>query len=199
MGGGNVLKTGNILNRTKRNKIEYDYRYKHLLLIAGGEEIIIELSKDTMLKETTYSAKSNLLFFDADETWGRAVGVGSNEQAAIDMCLKEIKNYLKCEFVSNFKEVNLPQKFTYIYKRKTIILYFEQNGNNFSILTPKGRKEIVTDSIVDYITKNPKEFKNDSVDNYSPQLFNMYNFSEPFDAKAKKYAPNGKAINLNKE
>lgn len=197
--GGNVLKTGNILNRTKRNKIEYDYRYKHLRLIAGGEEIIIELSKDTMLKETTYSAKSNLLFFDADETWGRAVGVGSNEQAALDMCLKEIKNYLKCEFVSNFKEVDLPQKFTYIYKRKTIILYFEQNGNNFSILTPKGRKEIVTDSIVDYITKNPKEFKNDSVDNYSPQLFNMYNFSEPFDAKAKKYAPNGKAINLNKE
>lgn len=197
--GGNVLKTGNILNRTKRNKIEYDYRYKHLLLIAGGKEIIIELSKDTMLKETTYSAKSNLLFFDADETWGRAVGVGSNEQAALDMCLKEIKNYLKCEFVSNFKEVDLPQKFTYIYKRKTIILYFEQNGNNFSILTPKGRKEIVTDSIVDYITKNPKEFKNDSVDNYSPQLFNMYNFSEPFDAKAKKYAPNGKAINLNKE
>ena len=194
-----MLKTGNIVNRTKRNKIEYDYRYKHLLLIAGGEEIIIELSKDTMLKETTYSAKSNLLFFDADETWGRAVGVGSNEQAALDMCLKEIKNYLKCEFVSNFKEVDLPQKFTYIYKRKTIILYFEQNGNNFSILTPKGRKEIVTDSIVDYITKNPKEFKNDSVDNYSPQLFNMYNFSEPFDAKAKKYAPNGKATNRNKE
>lgn len=194
-----MLKTGRILNRTKRNKIEYDYRYKHLLLIAGGEEIIIELSKDTMLKETTYSAKSNLLFFDADETWGRAVGVGSNEQAALDMCLKEIKNYLKCEFVSNFKEVDLPKKFTYIYKRKTIILYFEQNGNNFSILTPKGRKEIVTDSIVDYITKNPKEFKNDSVDNYSPQLFNMYNFSEPFDAKAKKYAPKGKTINLNKE
>lgn len=179
--------------------IEYDYRYKHLLLIAGGEEIIIELSKDTMLKETTYSAKSNLLFFDADETWGRAVGVGSNEQAALDMCLKEIKNYLNCEFVSNFKEVDLPQKFTYIYKRKTIILYFEQNGNNFSILTPKGRKEIVTDSIVDYITKNPKEFKNDSVDNYSPQLFNMYHFSEPFDAKAKKYFPKGKTINLNKE
>lgn len=194
-----MLKTGRILNRTKRNKIEYDYRYKHLLLIAGGEEIIIELSKDTMLKETTYSAKSNLLFFDADETWGRAVGVGGNEQAALDMCLKEIKNYLKCEFVSNFKEVDLPKKFTYIYKRKTIILYFEQNGNNFSILTPKGRKEIVTDSIVDYITKNPKEFKNDSVDNYSPQLFNMYNFSEPFDAKAKKYAPKGKTINLNKE
>lgn len=194
-----MLKTGRILNRNKRNKIEYDYRYKYLRLIVGGEEIIIELSKDTMLKETTYSAKSNLLFFDADETWGRAVGVGSNEQAALDMCLKEIKNYLKCEFVSNFKEVNLPQKFTYINKRKTIILYFEQNGNNFSILTPKGRKEIVTDSIVDYITKNPKEFKNDSVDNYSPQLFNMYNFSEPFDAKAKKYAPNGKAINLNKE
>ncbi len=194
-----MLKIGSILNRTKRNKIEYDYRYKHLLLIAGGEEIIIELSKDTMLKETTYSAKTNLLFFGADETWGRAVGVGSNEQSALDMCLKEIKNYLKCEFVSNFKKVDLPQKFTYIYKRKTIILYIEQNGNNFSILTPKGRKEIVTDSIVDYITKNPKEFKNDSVDSYSPQLFNMYNFSEPFDAKAKKYFPNGKAKSLNKE
>ncbi len=194
-----MLGCHNRIKQIRRNKIEYDYRYKHLLLIAGGEEIIIELSKDTMLKEITYSAKSNLLFFDADETWGRAVGVGSNEQAALDMCLKEIKNYLNCEFVSNFKEVDLPQKFTYIYKRKTIILYFEQNGNNFSILTPKGRKEIVTDSIVDYITKNPKEFKNDSVDNYSPQLFNMYHFSEPFDAKTKKYFPTGKAININKE
>lgn len=194
-----MLGCHNRLKHIKRNKIEYDYRYKHLLLIAGGEEIIIELSKDTMLKETTYSAKSNFLFFDADETWGRAVGVGSNEQAALDMCLKEIKNYLKCEFVSNFKEVDLPQKFTYIYKRKTIILYIEQNGDNFSILTPKGRKEIVADSIVDYITKNPKEFKNDSVDNYSPQLFNMHNFSEPFGVKAKKYFPNGKAINLSKE
>ena len=67
--------------------IEYDYRYKHLQLIAGHNKIIIELSKDTMFKQTSFYVKSNLLFLDNDETWGHAVWVGSNEQDALKMCL----------------------------------------------------------------------------------------------------------------
>ena len=78
--------------------IEYDYRYKHLQLIAGHNKIIIELSKDTMFKQTSFSVKSNLLFLENDETWGHAVGVGSNEQDALKMCLAEIKDYLNYEF-----------------------------------------------------------------------------------------------------
>ncbi len=170
--------------------IEYDYRYKHLQLNAGPHKIIIELSKDNMFKKTSYSVKSNLLFLDDDETWGYAVGVGGNEQDAINMCIDEIENYTGYHIdTSSIIEINLPKKFTFIYKKRTIILYIEQVDGNFVILTPNGKKNIITDNIVEYISNNPKEFMKDSVDNYSEQIFEMYNFSKPFDAMTKKYNP----------
>lgn len=175
--------------------IEYDYRYKHLQLIAGAHKMIIELSRDNMFNEISYSAKSNLLFLDNDETWGHAVGVGGNEEDAVKMCLAEIRDYLNYEFTPIMKELNIPKKITFIYKRRTIILYIEQLDNNFSILTKNGRKNIITDNIVEYIADNPKEFINDSVDNYSEQLFKMHNFSKPFDAMTKKYN-NSETCNL---
>ena len=101
--------------------IEYDYRYKHLQLIAGPHKIIIELSKDNMFKETSYSVKSNLLFLDNDETWGHAVGVGNNEQDALKMCLSEIRNYLNYEFTPILQELDMPKKFTFIYKNRFFI------------------------------------------------------------------------------
>lgn len=140
-----------------------------------------------MFNEISYSAKSNLLFLDNDETWGHAVGVGGNEEDAVKMCLAEIRDYLNYEFTPIMQELNIPKKITFIYKRRTIILYIEQLDNNFSILTKNGRKNIVTNDIVEYIANNPKEFVNDSVDNYSEQLFKMYNFNKPFDAMTKKY------------
>ena len=48
-----------------------------------------------MFGETSYSVKSNLLFLDNDETWSHAVGVGSNEYDALNMCIDEIENYRK--------------------------------------------------------------------------------------------------------
>lgn len=123
--------------------IEYDYRYKHLQLIAGAHKMIIELSRDNMFNEISYSAKSNLLFLDNDETWGHAVGVGGNEEDAVKMCLAEIRDYLNYEFTPIMQELNIPKKITFIYKRRTIILYIEQLDNNFSILTKNGRKNIV--------------------------------------------------------
>lgn len=175
--------------------IEYDYRYKHLQLIAGAHKMIIELSRDNMFNEISYSAKSNLLFLDNDETWGHAVGVGGKEEDAVKMCLAEIRDYLNYEFTPIMQELNIPKKITFIYKRRTIILYIEQLDNNFSILTKNGRKNIITDDIVEYIANNPKEFINDSVDNYSEQLFKMHNFSKPFDAMTKKYN-NSETCNL---
>ena len=175
--------------------IEYDYRYKHLQLITGAHKMIIELSRDNMFNEISYSAKSNLLFLDNDETWGHAVGVGRNEEDAVKMCLAEIRDYLNYEFTPIMQELNIPKKITFIYKRRTIILYIEQLDNNFSILTKNGRKNIVTNNIVEYIANNPKEFINDSVDNYSEQLFKMHNFSKPFDAMTKKYN-NSETCNL---
>ncbi len=169
--------------------IEYDYGYKHLQLMAGAQEIIVELSKDTMFKETSYSAKSNLLFWDTnEEAWGHAAGVGRNEQDALKMCIGEIENYTNHNVDMNLMtEIDIPKRFTFIYKKRTGILYIKQKDNNFSILTSKGRIEVITDDIVEYISKKPKEFVNCSVDDYSEQLFKTYNFSKPFDEMYEKY------------
>lgn len=168
--------------------IEYDYRYKHLQIIAGSVKMIVELSKDTMLNETTYSAKSNLLFFDKDETWGHAVGVGSDEQEALKMCFGEIKEYTGYDVdVNQITEINLPKKIVIEYKHKPIVLFAEQNGDNYSFLTPNGRKNIVADDIIRYICDHVKEFKNDDVDYHDEKLFEKYNFSKPFDAMSKNY------------
>lgn len=175
--------------------IEYDYSYKYIQLTAGSEKIIIELSKDNMFGEMSYAAKSNLLFFDNDETWGHAVGVGSNEQEALNMCFSEIKNYLNYEFPLITQEVEMPQKFTFIYKRQTVVLYIENCGNDYSILTSKGRKNIITEDIVEFISRNPKEFVKISLDDFSEEFFRIYGFKKPFDAMIKKYK-NSEICNL---
>lgn len=165
---------------------KYRYDYKYLNLKINSLNIIIELSKDNTLGNTSYSAKTNLMFKDKYGDWGHAVGVGSNEQEALEMCLAEIKGYLNYEFSPIFKELNIPTKIVFEYKKKTIVLNIEQLDNTFSILTPKGRKNIITDDIVQYISNNYKEFIHDSVDNYSEKLFKMYNFNKTFDAMTEK-------------
>lgn len=167
--------------------LKYDYGYRHLQIMIDRLKIIVELSEDTMLNGKTFCAKSDLMFQDEQGDWGHAVGVGSNEQDALDMCLSEIRDYLKHDFTPVMQEIDLPKRFTYIYKKRTIVLQIEQSENNFSILTPYGRKNINTDNIVEYISKNQKEFKKDSVDDYSEELFKKYNFKKPFDTLTQKY------------
>lgn len=174
---------------------KYRYNYKYLNLKIKSLNIVIELAKDNTLGNTSYSAKTNLMFKDEYEDWGHAVGVGSNEQDALKMCLTEIREYLNQEFSPVLEELNIPTKIVFEYKKKTIVLNIEQLDNCFSVLTTNGRKNIITDDIVEYIANNPKEFINDSVDNYSEQLFKMHNFSKPFDAMTKKYN-NSETCNL---
>lgn len=166
---------------------KYRYDYKYLNLKINSLNIVIELSKDNTLGNTSYSAKTNFMFKDEYGDWGHAVGVGSNEQDALNMCLLEIREYLNYEFPPTFEELKMPTKIVFEYKKRTIVLNIEYLDNCFSILTPKGRKNIDTDDIIEYISNNPKEFINDSVDNYSEQLFKMYNFNKTFDAMTKKY------------
>lgn len=176
--------------------MKYDYGYKHLQILTNKFKIIIELSEDTMLNGKTFCAKSNLMFQDEYGDWGHAVGVGRNEQDALNMCIDEIENYTGHHIdMSLITEINLPKKIVFEYKKRTVVLNIEQVDGNFSILTPNGRKNIITYNIVEYIADNPKEFINDSVDNYCEQLFKMHNFSKPFDAMTKKY-DNSETCNL---
>lgn len=176
--------------------MKYDYGYRHLQILTNKFKIIIELSEDTMLNGKTFCAKSNLMFQDEYGDWGHAAGVGRNEQDALKMCIDEIENYTSHHIDMNLiTEINLPKKIVFEYKKQTIVLYVEQSKESFSILTSNGRKNIITDNIVEYIANNPKEFVNDSVDNYSEQLFKMHNFSKPFDAMTKKYN-NSETCNL---
>lgn len=167
---------------------KYRYNYKYLNLKIKSLNIVIELAKDNTLGNTSYSAKTNLMFQDEYKDWGHAVGVGSSEQDALKMCLAEIREYLNNEFSLVIEELmSIPTKIVFEYKKKIIVLNIEQVDNNFSILTPKGRKNIITEDIVEYISNNPKEFINDSVENYSEQLFKKYNFNKTFDAMTSKY------------
>lgn len=177
--------------------MKYDYRYKYLQLIAGSQKIIIELNEDTTLGGKTFGAKSDFMFQDEYGDWGHAVGVGKNEQAALNMCINEIENYTGYHIdTSLITEINLPKKIVFEYKKRIITLNIEQIDNNYSILTPKGRKNIVTDNLVECISKNPKEFIKDNIDGYSEQFFKLYNFDKPFDALTKKYTLNN-SLNKN--
>ena len=168
--------------------MKYDYGYKHIQVLVDKFKIIIELSEDTMFNKKTFCAKSDLMFQDEFGDWGHAAGVGRNEQEALKMCIGEIENYTNHNVDMNLMtEIDIPKRFTFIYKKRTGILYIKQKDNNFSILTSKGRVEVITDDIVEYISKKPKEFVNCSVDNYSEQLFKTYNFSKPFDEMYEKY------------
>ncbi|MBE5741193.1 MAG: hypothetical protein E7351_01505 [Clostridiales bacterium] len=167
---------------------KYRYNYKYLNLKFKSLNIVIELAKDNTWGNTSYSAKTNLMFKDEYDDWGHAAGVGRNEQDALNMCIDEIEHYTGHQIdMSLITEINLAKKIVFEYKKQTIVLNIEQIDNNFSILTPNGRKNIITDNIIEYISNNLKEFINDSVDNYSEELFKMYNFSKPFDAMTKKY------------
>lgn len=166
-------------------KFRYDYKYLNLKIKSLN--IVVELAKDNTFGNTSYSAKTNFMFKDEYGDWGHAVGVGDNEQDALNMCLSELSKYLNCEISPTIEQLNMPTKIVFEWKKKTIVLNIEQFDNYFSILMPKGRKNIITKDIVEYISNNPKEFINDSVDNYSEQLFKMFNFGKPFDAMTKKY------------
>ena len=174
---------------------KYRYGYKYLNLKINSLNIVIELAKDNTLGNTSYSAKTNLMFQDEYGDWGHAVGVGSNEQDALKMCLSEIRDYLNHEFTPIIEKLDIPTKIVFEYKRQTIVLNVERNDNNFRILTLNGIKNIIADDIIEYISKNPKEFVDDSVDKYSEQLFKKYNFNKPFDAMTKKYN-NSETCNL---
>lgn len=65
---------------------KYRYDYKYLNLKINSLNIVIELSKDNTLSNTSYSAKTNYMFKDEYVDWGHAVGVGNNEQDALNMC-----------------------------------------------------------------------------------------------------------------
>lgn len=166
---------------------KYRYDYKYLNLKNKSLNIVIELARDNTFGNALYSAKTNFMFKDEYGDWGHAVGVGNNEQEALKMCLQEICKYLNCEISPTIEDLKMPTKIVFECKKKTIVLNIEQYDNYFSILTPKGRKNIITTDIVEYISNHPKEFIHDSIDNYSEQFFKMYNFSKPFDAMTKKY------------
>ena len=168
--------------------LKYDYAYKYLHLPMEKLKIILELSVDTMTGKKNVCAKSNLLFQDEYGDWGHAVGVASEEQEALKMCFGEIKEYTGYDVdVNQITEINLPKKIVIEYKHKPIVLFVEQNGDNYSFLTPNGRKDVVTDDIIRYICGHVKEFKNDDVDYHDEKLFAKYNFSKPFDAMSKNY------------
>lgn len=165
---------------------KYRYDYKYLNLKIKSLDIIVELAKDNTSGNTLYSAKTNIMFKDEYGDWGHAVGVGNNEQEALKMCLAEICEYLNYEMSPTIENLEMPTKIVFEWKKKTIVLHIEEYDNYFSVLTPKGRKNIITNNIVEYISSHPKEFINDSINNYSEQLFKMFNFSKPFDAMTKK-------------
>ena len=175
--------------------IEYDYRYKHLQLIAGNCKIIIELSKDNMFKEINYSAKSNLLFLDNDETWGHAVGVGSSEEDALKMCYKELEQYLGLTFdksiTDNISILDIPKQITIENKTDIIILLVKTENNHQVILTNQGKIIIGQDvNIIDYLNKNIKLFINKGINNSSDEFLELNEFSPIFNRLSSKYTPN---------
>lgn len=168
---------------------KYRHDYKYLQLKINMLNIIIELSKDNTFGEMTYSAKTNVMFQDEYGDWGHAVGVGQTEKDALDMCINEIRDYVKQNFSLQFKNVSIPQKFVYDFKNNIIVLNINENNGEYTILTPNGSKNIGKVNIVETINKRAKEFSQYNVPEYSKELFEQFGFKKTFDALTEKYPP----------
>ena len=169
---------------------KYRHDYKYIKIDVNNFEIIIELSRDNTLGKMTYSAKTNLMFLDEFDCWGHAVGVGRSEEDALEMCYNEMHNYTNQDFEYQPEIVEIPQKIVYEYKKETIVLNFEECGDKYIILTPNGKKEIVSKNIIKTIADNQKEFASDSIPYYDEKLFTQFEFGKPFDTMTAKYENN---------
>ncbi|MBO5910493.1 MAG: hypothetical protein J6Q15_03180 [Clostridia bacterium] len=169
--------------------IEYDIAYKHLGLDVGDKKIIVELSLDNMMGEKTFSATSNLLFFDSDETWGHACGVGETEHDALNMCINEIENYTNSNVDTNMVyETDLPKRLTFVYKKETVILYFKKVDNEYILLTSQGIIKIPNElDLIKYIDKNAKKLSKLGIKQYSKEYFQNHKFEELFENMTEKY------------
>lgn len=168
---------------------KYRYDYKHLNLKINSLNIVIELSKDNTMGSISYSAKTNLMFQDEYGDWGHAVGVGSDEQKALSMCIKEIHDYTNLNIEANkIYEINLPSRITTVYKNKTVILYVKMVNNEYMLLTNQGVVKLPKNiDIIEYIEENSKKLLQLGVNQNSKEYFEDYNFEEPFENMTEKY------------
>ena len=168
--------------------MKYDLRYKYLEAGICKEKVVVELGFDNMLDKNVFSAKSNLLFKDENGDYGHAVGVGKNEKDALLMCINEIKEYTNCNINENdFVEMSMLQKLVFEYKKKTVILYFEQSGGECRVFTRDGVKTIVTDDIVEYVHDNIKEVVGYSLDENLDKILKKYGINRVFDMMTEKF------------
>ena len=169
--------------------IEYDMAYKHLGLDVVDKKIVIELTIDNMMGKKTFSATSNFMFFDINETWGHACGVGETEQDALNMCIKEIHDYTNLDIDKNkIYEINLPKRLTYIYKTKTVILYVKVLDENYMLLTNKGIIQVPKkENLIKFVNNNAKKFSELSIEKCPKEYFENYKFNEIFANMTDKY------------
>ncbi len=143
--------------------LKYCYTYKYIKIKYNEKEIVIAISKDTMLSSTSFTAQSNILFYDTDEeSWGHASGVGKDEYSALNMCHKEICKYLNTtkNLLDNSKTTEFPKKITISNKGNTII-FLLTDKDGIEILTNKGKINLSPNtSIIKYLEKNIKSLSN---------------------------------------
>ena len=175
--------------------LRFNYGYKHLKLKIGNLEIIIELSYDNTLKKPIYSAKSNILFKDQYGDWGHAVGVGDNEEQALQMCYKELEDYLNIKFnkvdMANVSDFDLPKRITIQHKEDVVVLYVKAYQEQQVILTSFGK--IIIDkntNLLEYLNKNIKQFINRGVNNMPDEFFANNEFAPIFNKLSTKYNSN---------
>lgn len=165
---------------------EYDYAYKHLMLKVKDKDIVIELSVDNMYGDKTYSAKTNLSFLDEDETWGKACGIGKNETAALNMCLAELERYTHSNLSANMcAVVDLPKRITFIYKKKTGVVYFKMK-DGLTLLTSSGKEQLLNDDVLSYVKKNAKRLINESANDENLEFYIGNDFYPTFEGISKR-------------
>lgn len=166
--------------------IYYDYGYKYLKANIGNHELVVELSLDNFMKQKTFSAKTNYLFFDENEqSWGHACGVGQSETDALQMCVNEIKAYTGVDV--NFQDLYCPQRISFEKNDKNYTLYFKIIDKTIHIMTPNGVESIeIKGDVLDTILGFCKKYSGEELD-ARDKVFEQNDFIPIFENSFERY------------
>ena len=176
--------------------MKYYYGYKHFKFKFMDKEYIIEIAIDNTLGKATYSAATNVLFLDTDETFGKAVGVGKNEQVAFEMCKREIEMYLSSVYSKNvsledieFKEINIAKRMTVLtHNDDSTTFYIKEFPDYIKILTDKNvfrfQKERTVEKTIEI---NLKKLNGSSFSNLTKNYLKENDFYPTFEESIERF------------